>query len=213
MLERARAFAGTAAALAFFGGLLAACASAPPSSAASPAEAPGVEGRSRCPGSVPVALTNLDGPAADLLEQLQGRYEERAGFMAVVFDGINAIVVVEAGRLAAWRAELDPQGIAVATSCVDPVLLAAVQAAVPGITPPGGTSSAGYNAVDDSIDVSGVGEERLLAALDGLDPEIGARAREAIARGTLRIDADAGPVTRTSGVAGRGCLPIGDRTA
>jgi hypothetical protein len=169
-------------------GLLGGCAIAPAPSTESAASAVAAQGRSRCPGSVPVVLGNLKGAAADTLEQLQGTYEERLGFRAVVFDGTKAIVVVDAASLPGWIAELTPKGIAVAPSCVDPVLLDAVMATVPALTPPDGASTAGYNGLDDTIDVGGIGADALLAALDEVNPALGETARGAVQAGTLRIN-------------------------
>lgn len=131
---------------------------------------------------------NLKGAAADTLEQLQATYEGMPGFRAVVFDGTKAIVVVDAASMPGWLAELTPKGIAVAPSCVDPVLLDAVMAAVPALTQPDGGSTAGYNALDDTIEVRGIEAVALLAALNEVDPALGASARGAVAAGTLRIN-------------------------
>lgn len=168
-------------------GLLGGCASAPTRSPEPATSAVAAQGRSRCPGSVSVVRGNLKGAAADTLEQLQGTYEERPGFRAVVFDGTKAIVVVDAASLPGWLAELTPKGIAVAPSCVDPELLDAVMAAVPALAPPDGGSTAGYNALDDTIEVGGIGAVALLAALDEVAPALGERASDAVAAGTLRI--------------------------
>jgi ABC-type glycerol-3-phosphate transport system substrate-binding protein len=136
-------------AVALLGGLLAGCAATATQSSGPTASAAAPQGRSRCAGSVPVVLTNLQGAAANTLEQLQGTYEAKPGFLAVVFDGTKAVVVVEAARLPAWLADLTPNGIAVAPGCVDPALLDAVKAAVPALTPADGISSAGYNGLND----------------------------------------------------------------
>ena len=190
MRGRAMSLMRAAGALALLGGLLAGCAAASGPSAGPPASAAQAQGRSRCAGSAPVALTNLQGAAADTVERLQGTYEGRLGFLAVVFDGAKPIVVVEAESLPAWLADLTPKGVSVAPSCVDPALLAAVKAAAPALTPPNGISSDGYHGLDDYIDVLGVGADALLAALDKQDPALGARARNAIASGTLRVNGD-----------------------
>ena len=70
-----------------------------------------------------------------------------------------------------------------------------VDAALPTLNPPEGIVSAGYNGLDD-IDVVGVRADVLLAALDQQDPAIGARAREAMATGTLRINGEPVLITR-----------------
>lgn len=184
---RGKSLGRAAGVLALVCGLLGGCATASAPSPEPAASAVVAQGRSRCPGSVPAVRGNLQGAAADTLEQLQGTYEERPGFRAVVFDGAKAIVVVDAASLPGWLAELTPKGIAVARSCVDPVLLDAVMAAVPELTPPDGGSTAGYNGLDDTIEVGGIGTAALLAALDEVDPALGESARDAVAAGTLRI--------------------------
>jgi hypothetical protein len=178
-----------AAGIALLGALLVGCATAPAESPGPTAIAAATQGRSRCPGSAPVALTNLQGAAADTVERLQSTYEAKPGFLAVVFDGAKATVVVEAARLPEWLAELTPKGIAVAPSCVDPILLAAVKAALPGLAPDG-MVSAGYNGLDDAIEVVGTGEDALLPALDLQQAGMGDQARAAVAAGTLRINGD-----------------------
>ena len=193
---RGKSLVRAASVLALACGLLGGCAMAPAPSPEPAASAVAAQGRSRCPGSVPVVSGNHKGAAADTLEQLQGTYEERPGFRAVVFDGTKAIVVVDAASLPGWLAELTPKGIAVARSCVDPALLDAVMTAIPGLTPPDGGSTAGYNGLDDTIEVGGIGTVALLAALDEIAPTLGERARGAVAAGTLRIDEDRISVSR-----------------
>jgi hypothetical protein len=137
-------------------------------------------------------MTNLSGAPADALEGLQGKYGELPGFLAVVFDGTQAIVVVEAGRLAEWRNALAPSGVPVAPSCIDVELLRAVQAAVPAMANGNGIVSAGYDGLADRIDVHGVDAEMVFRALDALGAGGADAARQAIAAGTLRIDS--GPI-------------------
>jgi hypothetical protein len=185
---RGKSLVRAAGVLALACGLLGGCAMAPAPSPDPSASAVAAQGRSRCLGSVPVVRGNLKGAAADTLEQLQGTYEEWPGFRAVVFDGTKALVVVDAASLPAWIAELTPKGIAVAPSCVDPLLLDAVMAAIPALTPPDGGSTAGYNALNDTIEVHGIGADPLLAALDEVDPALGETARNAVEAGTLRIN-------------------------
>ncbi|MHB8892496.1 MAG: hypothetical protein ACYC65_10685 [Candidatus Limnocylindrales bacterium] len=133
--------------------------------------------------------TNLRGSAADALEQLQGTYENGPGFLGVVWDGHQGVIVVEAGQLLAWQARMGPLGIAVARSCVDPALLATVKAVLPRISEQqDGIMSAGYNVLDDAISVSGIDAEVLLAAMDEIRPGARSAALAAIADGTLRID-------------------------
>jgi hypothetical protein len=132
--------------------------------------------------------TNLRGAAADTLEQLQGTYEQDPGFLAVVFDGTKPIVIVERAALAGWQLRLAASGVAVAPSCVDPGLLAAVRAVVPTVAPPDGITSVGYNGLDDTIDVLGIDADTLVTALEKRQAGSGSAARDAIADGTLRID-------------------------
>jgi hypothetical protein len=174
--------------------LLGACAPSPG------AEAPETEldanhvGRTRCPGSVPVAQTNLRGAAADSLEAVQGEHGLKPGFMAVIFDGTQPIVVVEAARVAEWENAMGGKRIAVAPSCVDPELLDAVMTVIPALPPPDGAVTGGYNGLNDSIELQGVASDALLAALQRLLPGMEERAAAAMAAGTLRVDE--GPIPR-----------------
>lgn len=175
--------------LAVAAGLLAGCGWAEPTS---PTEMPTAtaahEGRSVCPGAVQFVAENLRGAPADALEQLQTTYENEPGFFAVVLNGTNSIVVVDSRLLAEWLDRLAPSGVAVAPSCVDTALLAAVHAVLPAVRPPGGGVLAGYNGLDDAIEVRGVDADTLVAALDQWSPGSGSKALAAIAAGTLRID-------------------------
>lgn len=178
-------------------GLLAGCGSAEPTS---PTEMPTAtaaqEGRSVCPGAVPWVATNLRGAPADALERLQGTYGNDPGFLAVVFDGVKPIVVVDLSMLAEWQERLAPTGVAVAPSCVDSALLAAVHAVLPAVRPPGGGVLAGYFGLDDAIEVRGVDADTLVAALEQWSPGSGTKALAAIAAGTLRIDPRDPPLLR-----------------
>ena len=169
--------------------LLAGCGSAEPTSPTeTPKATPALSGRTVCPGAVRGVGTNLTGAPADALEWLQGTYENDAGFLAVVFDGTQPVVIVDSNQLAEWRARLAPSGVAVAPSCVDSTLLAAVHAVLPAVRPPGGGVMAGYDALDDVIGVRGVDAETLAAAPEQWSPGMGGTALSAIAAGTLRID-------------------------
>ena len=169
--------------------LLAGCGSAEPTSPTeTPRATPALSGRSVCPSSVPFVASNLTGRPADVLERLQGTYENDPGFLAVVFDGTKPIVIVDSSVLAEWQDWLAPSGVAVAPSCVDSTLLAAVHAVLPAVRPPGGGVMAGYDALDDAIGVRGVDAETLAAALEQWSPGMGGTALSAIAAGTLRID-------------------------
>ncbi|MEO5966019.1 MAG: hypothetical protein ABIR11_11185 [Candidatus Limnocylindrales bacterium] len=123
-----------------------------------------------------------------MLEQLQATYEQDPGFLAVVFDGTKPIVVVDRAALAEWQLRLVPRGVAVASSCIDTRVLAGVLLVLPTVRPPDGIVSAGYNGLDDSIDVLGVDTDTLVAALEQQRAGGGKAALDAIARGTLRID-------------------------
>ena len=156
----------------------------------------GPTGRTECPGSVPSVLTGMRGGLAIALEELQASYVADPGFMAVVFDGSEPIIVVDSATLADWQVRLRPRGLAVAPSCVDTELLAAVHEVLPTVVPPDGSVSAGYNGLDDSIDVMGIDAELFIAALEGHAPGAGDAALAAIADGTLRIDEEALPQMR-----------------
>ena len=170
---------------------LAGCGGSPPSgtdSGSSAAEGPTPSGRSLCLDSVREAQTNLQGQAADALEELQASNEGEPGFLAVVFDGQDLVIVVERALLNDWELRERPPGIRVAPSCVDPALLASVRHVVSGMEGvDGAILSAGYDALDDSIFVRGVSSADLLLALDELNTQAGRTARVAIADGTLRI--------------------------
>jgi hypothetical protein len=147
-------------------------------------------GRTACPGSLAqIAQAIEDDATVDLLEGLQTTYEGDPGFLAVVWDGTRAVIVVETGWLPAWQTRLGPLRIAVAPSCINPALLAAIHTALPRIAAhSGGGIMAGYNVVDDAINVMGVEPDDLLAALDEVHPDARNAAVAAIADGTLRID-------------------------
>lgn len=172
--------------------LSAACQTPAPSTAEGASDAPTAVprvGRSICPGSVPQVLRQVDGAAADTLEELQGTYQNDPGFLGVVHDGRKAVIVVESGRLLEWHARMAPLGVAVAMSCVDPGLLASVQAALPLISErEEGVMSAGYDVLDDAITVLGVDPDELVRTLDEIAPGSESAALAAIAAGTLRID-------------------------
>src|SRR3990172_11704996 len=81
--------------------LLAGCGSAEPTSPTeTPRATPALSGRSVCPSSVPFVASNLTGRPADVLERLQGTYENDPGFLAVVFDGTEPIVIVHSSLFA-----------------------------------------------------------------------------------------------------------------
>jgi hypothetical protein len=129
-------------------------------------------GRSNCADAVPSVLRRVDGAAADAVEALQGAYEKGFGFMSVVHDGVGPVIVVDRAVLREWRAEMAPHSVAVAASCVDSRLVAAVLAALPRAERPmSGASSAGYDALDDAIVVRGIEAEHLLVALGEVAPE------------------------------------------
>jgi hypothetical protein len=156
-----------------------AASSFPPNSQTIPATAPAnaTSGRSQCPGAAPVAVTNLDGPAAHALEQLQTTYERQPGFLAVVFDGQEPTLVVDARLLPVWQLKLGPKGVAVAPSCIDTTVLAAVKAALPAVAPSDGVVSVGYDALSDAINIVGIDSDTLLVALARSDPAMRDRAR------------------------------------
>jgi hypothetical protein len=141
-------------------------------------------------------MSPVDGAAANVLEQLQGTYENEPGFLAVVNDGAKAIVVVDARMVDEWRTRMAPHDVAVAPSCIDPRLLAAVLAALPGIDrPPNATTSAGYDALEDAIVVRGVSRDNLVNALAEAGTGMQSAAIDAIAAATLRVDPAVDPAT------------------
>lgn len=110
-------------------------------------------GRTVCPGSVRVVMTNLTGAVATRLEQLQSTYEGAPGFEAVVFDGRQSIVVVDADALPLWQQHLAGLDLAVAPSCVDKRLTVAVRDLLPALAPRDGIASVGYNGLEDAVEV------------------------------------------------------------
>ena len=172
-----------------------------PSSTAAPASigelavpANGV-GRTVCPGSVRDATGTVPAAGVDVMERLQATYEGDPGFLAVVWDNRQPVIVVARSELAAWQAELAPLKTAVAPSCVDQTLLALVHQALPRM-PNQGVMSGGYNAVDDAIFVSGADPAALLAELEALRPGAKAAALAAIEEGTLRLSSTDSPGSR-----------------
>lgn len=143
-------------------------------------------GKSSCAESIGRIDMNLSGAAARIVEDLQAQFERDPGFLAVVFDGAEPVVIVDRNQLAAWRARLG--AIAAAPSCVDVSLLEEVKAVLPSVANGGGIASAGYNAETDSIDVHGADFEALMLALEKLHPGSGEAARTSLAAGTLRVD-------------------------
>lgn len=169
---------------------LAACRGVPSPNSDDPASTgpPSLGGRSICPGSVRLVASNLQGSAADAVEQLQAALEGESGFLAVVFDGEDPVVVVERPRLDEWRLREKALDIRVAPSCVDPALLASVRQVVSDMGPPDGAIlSVGYDALRDHIVVWGADEADILRALDQLGTRAGSAARAAITDGILRF--------------------------
>jgi hypothetical protein len=145
-------------------------------------------GRSSCPGSVSHVGSNLVGAAADRMEQLQGDNEDVPGFMGVVHDGSDGIVVVDRRFLSEWTQRGAAKGFRVAPSCVDPRLVEAVQEVVAAMPQASGSLvSSGYDAVADSVYVMGVERDALLAALKARSVDLEAAARAALGEGTLRL--------------------------
>jgi hypothetical protein len=144
-------------------------------------------GRTVCANAVPFVLRQMGGQAADAVEAIQARFESEPGFMAVVHDGTEPIVVVDAAHFAEWRSRLAP--IRVAASCVDPGLIAAVLLALPRIaTSTNGGVSGGYDALDDAILVRGVEPAELVHALSNDMQDADRVVLNAIATGALRFD-------------------------
>jgi hypothetical protein len=172
--------------------LIAACgstATSTPTEPASPSsELVTLEGRTICPGSLRWVGENLVGQPADVLEEVQAGFENEPGFLAVVYDGTRAVIVVDSGLLTDWQALLQATDIGVAPSCINTSLLEGVMAVLQVVRPRGGGVSAGYDALDDTIKVNGVDANTLVSALDQWSPGTGAAATAAIVNGTLRID-------------------------
>ena len=172
------------------------CASGPAPSPSPSITPPPASGRSTCPGAVAVVETNLTGGPADALERLGATYQGDPGYLAVVFDGRNAVVIVESDMLPAWQARLAPGGIAVARSCVQPGLVRAVEQAMSRVVVPKGMIvSSGYDGLADAVRVSGVDQDTLVAAIGQGSEAAREAAIQAIADGTLRVNPQAMPNT------------------
>jgi hypothetical protein len=133
--------------------------------------------------------------ASDVMEGLQTSYEDDPGFLAVVWDNREPVVVVARAELGAWQTRLAPLKTAVAPSCIDPTLLALVHEVLPRLSDQG-FRSAGYNGIEDAIFVSGVDTDALLTELDALQPGAKGLALAAIADGTLRVTSAEGSGSR-----------------
>lgn len=144
--------------------------------------------RSLCTGAVSSVNREVNGIAADQLEELQATFGREPGFLAVVNAAGQSVIVVEAGALPEWQNGLAGTGTRVAPSCIDPRLLRAVQGAVGRIQPaPGRFVGAGYDAFEDAINVEGTTPEALLAALEAAEPGSSSVAQAAMSAGTLRV--------------------------
>ena len=129
-----------------------------------------------------------------MLERLGTRYQADPGYLAVVFDGSKAVVIVESDMLSAWQTRLAPSGVAVARSCVDPGLIRAVDLALSKVViPKGMIASGGYDALADVITVAGVDQDALVAAIGQISEADRQAAIRAIADGTLRVNRQAIP--------------------
>ena len=147
-----------------------------------------VTGRSVCDGSLVSVEPVASGAAADRLEELQATYEGQPGFLAVVVTDSAPTIVVEAGRLAAWRSSLADTDVDVAPSCIQPDMLRALQIAAPQIAgEPGAIVSIGYDALDDAIRVRGATVDRVIEAVRPEDPDVAEAIPDAVTAGTLRI--------------------------
>jgi hypothetical protein len=145
-------------------------------------------GRTACPGSVPAVLDRVDGLAADELEMLQGRFEGMPGFLGVVNDGHGSVIVVDVAMLLGWQQRMSGSGVSVARSCIDPSLLRTVKASLGVIKPrQGGIVAAGYDALKDTITVTGTTREELLRSIDLVAPGTGDNALASMSDGTLRV--------------------------
>jgi len=174
--------------------ILGGCASEPSASPNASILLAPASSRSLCPGAVAVVQTNLTGGPADALERLGATYQGDPGYLAVVFDGTKAVVIVESDALPAWQARLASSGVAVARSCVDPGLIRAVDQVMSRMAVPSGLIvSGGYDALTDAIMVVGVDQNALVAAIGQISEADRQAAIRAIADGTLRANRQAIP--------------------
>jgi hypothetical protein len=131
-------------------------------------------------------MTNLYGSAADQLEELQAKYEDTAGFRAVVFDGQDAIVVVAPESLDLWRKRLAASSVSLVASCVSTPLADAVQRAVDSINVgSGGFSAVGYDALLDAMTV--ITTAPSADVVDAIDTALPGATGSALVAGTVRI--------------------------
>lgn len=165
-----------------------------PQSSSPTGSLPNLDARSDCGHEkLPPLATDMTGPTADKVEELQGRYEDEPGFRGVVSSGDEFWVVVDEVSAESLMKQLSSDGIQVALSCVDSGLIKSAKSAVSDAAmAPGDYSSVGYNVLTDSVDV-----------ITTLDPiwvtnRIGDAASKA--GSTLRIQtSDKGGVNRSAG--------------
>ena len=154
--------------------------------AASDAQPTEVTGRTTCQGSITTVMTNLYGPVADLLEELQGKYEDADGFRAVVYDGSGAAIVVAPDAIDRWQVDLAGSDVAVVASCVPTSLVDAARKVVDGTdVGPTGFSSVGYDSSLDAVTI--ITTAPTAGVIEGIEAAAPGTTTDALADGTLRI--------------------------
>ena len=105
-----------------------------------------------------------------------------------MYDGSDAIVVVDRDLLLDWQTRLLGTGVQVAPSCVEPALLRVINQAVQlAEIDAGGIVSTHYDALLDAIVVTGLTRDGFDSLIQKLAPPDASAARAAIEAGTLRI--------------------------
>jgi hypothetical protein len=88
-----------------------------------------VPDRNSCgPASVTKVQTDLVGEPADQIERLHAEHSASEGFRAVIYDGYEAIVIVDPRTVGDWKKRVSE--VHVAPSCVQEALISAAKEAV-----------------------------------------------------------------------------------
>lgn len=133
-------------------------------------------------------MTNLSGQVADLLEELQGKYEDADGFRAVVYDGTRAAIEVAPETLDRWQGDLAGSDVAVVASCVPTSLIDAARKVVDSMDVGStGFSSVGYDSSLDAVTV--ITTAPTAGVIKGIEAAAPGATVSALADGTLRITA------------------------
>jgi hypothetical protein len=138
-----------------------------------------------CAGASDLGRAPRTEAEANALEEIQAKAENLPGFLAVLYAQSGPIVVVERPAVEAWTVALIGEQIRVSPSCVDVLLLRAVQETLSDLQlGPGQMASSAYNATEDSVTISStLAEADMLALIEERYPS----AKEALANGTLRL--------------------------